>query len=257
MNFNNHNITALTYNGHSIKRAYSCSGELVFGSEPTPPVPTTDKALIWHVYSGDSAIIKVGNDCNNIDGRFIVRKQSQYALYYIKDCSNTVDYNSLSGGPEYNTYDISCYATATTSAIADYQYANTDLTEVTIISGCSSIGAYAYQLNTKLTDVVFGIPNSTGCMAVPTIVNDEVAHEMVCNTSASTSVTSIGNYAFYGCSNLTYVGFYQLNTVPTLGTNAFANCPLLNRIVVPNDLLDDFKTASGWSQYASIIVSHS
>lgn len=41
MIYNNNEITAMTYSGYSIIRAYGCDGELVFGDEPTPPTGMT------------------------------------------------------------------------------------------------------------------------------------------------------------------------------------------------------------------------
>ena len=40
INFDSHNINKIYYNGHEIKAAYGCNGELVFGEEPPTPTPT-------------------------------------------------------------------------------------------------------------------------------------------------------------------------------------------------------------------------
>ena len=91
------------------------------------------------------------------------------------------------------------------------------------------------------------------------------------------NATSIGNYAFYSCSNLTeasfpnatsigqnafqscsnlttiYVGT-NTSTVCTLSnTNAFTNCTNLANIYVPASLVDSYKSATNWSNYASKI----
>ena len=69
------------------------------------------------------------------------------------------------------------------------------------------------------------------------------------------SATSIGNYAFYSCSKLTtiYVGT-ESDTVCTLSnTNAFSNCTNLTNIYVPASLVDSYKSATNWSNYASKI----
>ncbi len=66
------------------------------------------------------------------------------------------------------------------------------------------------------------------------------------------SVTSIGNGAFSGCTALTSITINS-STPPSLPyTNALAstnNCP----IYVPSEAVNTFKTASGWSTYASRI----
>lgn len=46
INYNNHNITAITYDNHNIKYVYGCSGNLVWSGNTTPPTP--------HDYSKDA-----------------------------------------------------------------------------------------------------------------------------------------------------------------------------------------------------------
>ena len=95
------------------------------------------------------------------------------------------------------------------------------LTSVTIGSGVTSIGNAAFQWCTSLSSVT--IPNS---------------------------VTSIGNSAFYRCTNLTSITC-NATTPPTLGSEAFdgSTCP----IYVPEASVEAYKSASGWSDYASRI----
>ena len=69
------------------------------------------------------------------------------------------------------------------------------------------------------------------------------------------NATSIGEYAFYKCSSLTtiYVGT-NTSTVCTLSnTNAFNNCTNLTNIYVPASLVDSYKSATNWSNYADKI----
>ena len=65
--------------------------------------------------------------------------------------------------------------------------------------------------------------------------------------------TSIGSYAFYQCSNLTSVILRNTSQVATLtNTNAFDSAP--NAIIyVPDALVNDYKAASNWSTYADRI----
>lgn len=68
----------------------------------------------------------------------------------------------------------------------------------------------------------------------------------------SDKITSIGQYAFYGCTALEKV-IIRATTPPSLGNvNAFAstnNCP----IYVPDASVDAYKAAANWSTYASRI----
>ena len=67
------------------------------------------------------------------------------------------------------------------------------------------------------------------------------------------TVTSIGENAFYGCSNLLSI-IVESTTPPALGSSALLttnNCP----IYVPSGSVETYKTASGWSSYASRIAA--
>jgi hypothetical protein len=70
------------------------------------------------------------------------------------------------------------------------------------------------------------------------------------------SVTSIGTQAFYSCSSLATV-YENANTPPTLpsGSNAFASDAAGLLIHVPSGTVATYQAATGWSQFASQIVS--
>ena len=68
----------------------------------------------------------------------------------------------------------------------------------------------------------------------------------------SNAVTSIGDYAFYGCSNLNVV--YIGNSVISIGTSAFYNCPNLYKVImlpnsVPTGITSAFQSLSGRITY--------
>ena len=68
------------------------------------------------------------------------------------------------------------------------------------------------------------------------------------------SVTSIGNYAFNGCTNLTTMRV-EATTPPTLSsTNAISTAT--TQIQVPMASVDAYKTATNWSNFADIIVGY-
>ena len=63
-------------------------------------------------------------------------------------------------------------------------------------------------------------------------------------------VTTIGERAFYKCSGLTSITINAV-TPPELGSDAFygSTCP----IYVPEESVNAYKSASGWSTYKSRI----
>ncbi len=101
-----------------------------------------------------------------------------------------------------------------------YQAVSTDITSCTFKDGTVSISNYAFASCTNLASV--NIPNS---------------------------VTSIGDYAFYNCTSLASVTCWA-TTPPTLDCNAFLGCENLTTIYVLSDLVDTYKAAENWSDYA-------
>lgn len=67
------------------------------------------------------------------------------------------------------------------------------------------------------------------------------------------TVTSIGNNAFQDCSKL-YELIMKPTTPPTLGSDALKNTSTSLKIYVPSGTLSAYKTATGWSWYASKMV---
>lgn len=71
------------------------------------------------------------------------------------------------------------------------------------------------------------------------------------------SLTTIGNNVFNGCANMRLLDFSASTTVPVLGTNVFSNTGHNFKIVVPDELYDEWIAASNWSSVASKIVKAS
>lgn len=82
-----------------------------------------------------------------------------------------------------------------------------------------------------------------------------------CKSLASitmTGVTSIGTYAFWNCYGLVKLDCSACTQVPTLAdANALENTNTDLKIIVPDDLYDDWVAATNWSTYESQIVKAS
>ena len=76
------------------------------------------------------------------------------------------------------------------------------------------------------------------------------------SVSIPSSVTSIVNSAFAYCNGMAIYDFTNHTSVPTLvNTNAFSSIPSDCKIKVPSSLLEEWRTATNWSTYASKIVA--
>lgn len=121
------------------------------------------------------------------------------------------------------------FADSVTSLQEDVCSGNTVLTSVTM-NNVTSIGDRAFKECTSLISV--DIPSS---------------------------VTEIGDEAFYYCNNLETVNMYSIHP-PLLARNAFMQLPpgITRTITIPQEAdLEEWKTAEGWSIYASMITKRS
>lgn len=96
------------------------------------------------------------------------------------------------------------------------------------------------------TDIV--IPAEYEKVAVTSIAPKAFQDKAITSITIPQSVTSIGNYAFSGCSSLESVNFQGDSQLESLGKEAFAKCAKLQSITIPKgikELNDTFDECRG------------
>ncbi len=156
-----------------------------------------------------------------------------------------------------------------TSAYASGAFAYSDFTKIIISEGVTSIGNYAFFGSNSLTSIT--IPKSV--TEIGTEVFYECTGELIINcnipsdspytgaffnsdftkATISDGVTSIGDYAFVLCDNLTSVTIPE--SVTEIGKSAFYDCSSLASIVIPTNVTSiGYEVFRGCSSLTSIII---
>ena len=126
----------------------------------------------------------------------------------------------------------------------------TSLTSITIPNSVTSIGNWAFESCTSLTTIDVEIGNNNYTSVNGVLFNKDKT-ELICYPAGKTdksynipdSVTSIGDWAFSGCTSLTSITIP--NSVTEIGEHAFYNCTSLTNITIPDSV-----TEIGWSAFS-------
>ena len=117
------------------------------------------------------------------------------------------------------------------------------LAKVSISNSITSIGSSAFYGCNSLTSVeISGLETwcsikFSNCYSNPLTLAHHLYQngEEIINLTIPNTVTSIGDYAFYGCNPLTSVKIS--NSVTNVGNDAFANCSGITTVEIPNSVL--------------------
>ena len=125
-----------------------------------------------------------------------------------------------------------------------------------VISGTVNDGSADYTVTT-IGEKAFINGNMSSIVIEEGVVNIAENAFLFCSNSLTkatlpSTIKSIGNYAFDGCSGLTKITI-NATTPPTFGDDVFNNASSLAHIYVPSANVSAYKGASGWSDHASII----
>ncbi len=199
----------------------------------------------------NSASIIVGDCVRTIDSQTFV--DCGYRSAIISDNVYTIGSQAFLRCYDLETVSIGNSVTSIGNSAFSECYA---LTNVTIPSGVTSIGESTFRYCGSLTNVT--IPSGV------TTVGDQAFRNCgsLTNVTIPSGVTSIGGAAFKDCTSMTSITCLA-TTPPTLvtsiGDNIYQrvydvfdntnNCP----IYVPAASVNTYKSATGWSNYASRI----
>ena len=182
-----------------------------------------------------------------------------------EDCSNlaTVTFasgsqlSSIGRGAFYNSGLTSIAIPASVTSIGDDAFSVCrNLATITVDGGnttydsrnnCNAI------IKTTSNTLVVGCKGTTIPNTVTSIGNYAFFGSGLTSITLPASVTSIGNAAFQYCYNLASVTVYA-TTPPSLGNYAFKDCNDLDYIYVFSDLVGTYQVATRWSAYSGKIT---
>lgn len=133
-------------------------------------------------------------------------------------------------------------------SVLDYGFSGCSALASVVLPNCKKLGAEAFKSCAKLTSIV--LPNCT--TVGETVFSGCTTLERVDLGSA----TKINKQAFYNCKALTTLIIRTNQVASVTITYLFQSTPIANGtgyIYVPDDLVEDYKVATGWSNWADQI----
>ena len=126
------------------------------------------------------------------------------------------------------------------TAIGDWAFFSASLTSVTIPSSVATIGERAFAFCKRLTSITID-PQNSAYMIVNGVLFDKAGKTILCYPAGKTgaytipsSVTAIGNGAFFGCEGLTNIIIPW--SVTAIGDGALTHCTGLTSLIIPSSV---------------------
>ena len=125
----------------------------------------------------------------------------------------------------------------------------TSLESITIPNSVTTIGPNAFYYCKNLISVT--MPDGLTSISYNAFLTCSILRSV----TIPNSVTTIGNSAFSSCSRLIAV-YCKATSPPSLGSDVFKNNATGRMIYVPAESVGTYKSAKGWSSYASDIIGY-
>ena len=223
---------------------YGCSGL----TDVT--IPNNVTSIGNYAFSGcsDLTSVTIGNNVTTI-GNYAFSGCSDLTSVTIPNSVTSIGNSAFRGCSGLTSFTI---PNSVTSISQNTFYGCTSLASITIPGSVTSIEAGAFSgcpgLNkVVVTDIAawcgieFASYNDNPLSIAKHLYSDD--YKEIIDLIIPNSVTSIGNYAFYGCSGLTDVTIP--NTVKSIGAGSFSHCGLTS-VIIPNGV-----TSIGYSAFAN------
>ena len=256
---------------------YGCSGLTNLGLQSG--VATVGSRAFYNCYGLTSVYIP---DSITSIGRSAFSGCSRLTGVYITDLAAwcKIDFVDIHSNPTYcGNSSLSFYLNNTPitnlvipdeiTEIKQYAFSGFHIYTLTLHDNITNIGDYAFQSCSYLSEINFGTGliaigkhafyycNFVGDLIIPdgvTSIGDFAFYNCDGLTSITIpeKVTSIGQEAFKGCSKITTMTVKSTTMVP-YSNSLLSNCTALTAIYVPADLVEQYKAADGWIDFADKI----
>jgi uncharacterized repeat protein (TIGR02543 family) len=237
---------------------YIFTGNAEINQDETAYISQDETVLIRYI--GSDSTYSIGSGITNIGyGAFIMRDGlisitipntvtsiGDGAFYYCSSLTSITIPDSVTSIGDWAFYRCSSLTSITipdsVTSIGNYAFSGcTGLTSITIPDSVTSIGDRAFSSCSSLTSIEVSVDNINYKSIEGVLFNKagtELIQYPVGNSKTSydipISVTSIGNYAFSGCTGLTSITIPD--SVTSIGDWAFYYCSSLTSITIPDSV---------------------